>query len=92
MRTLKIAAHLSDTQLKEKLSSAAGKPAFSRWQILYMIQVGKIHAASSVIAPLVNLSKPSIYKIVEQYNKQGVSIIHWLVQRLLLLSFFSPDQ
>jgi transposase len=76
MRTLQIAGHLSDTQLKEKLSSTAGKPEFSRWQILYMIQVGKIHAAS-VIAPLVNLSKPSIYKIVEQYNKQGVSGIKY---------------
>jgi len=71
MRTLQLTNHLSDAQLKEKLSAAAGKPEFSRWQILYMVQVGKIHSAP-VISPLVNLSRPSIYKIVEQYNKIGV--------------------
>lgn len=71
MRTLHLVAHLTDEQLKEKLSSFKGKPEFSRWQILYMVQVGKIHSAG-VISPLVNLSKPSIYKIIEQYNKEGV--------------------
>ncbi len=71
MRTLQLVNHLSDIQLKEKLSSTSGRPEFSRWQIFYMIQVGKIHSAG-VISPLVNLSKPSIYKIVEQYNKEGI--------------------
>lgn len=76
MRTLQIVNHLTDVELKEKLSSTSGKPEFSRWQILYMIQVGKIHSAT-VISPLVNLSKPSIYKIVEQYNKVGVKGIKY---------------
>lgn len=71
MRTLQLVNHLSDAQLKEKLSLTAGKPEFSRWQILYLVQVGKLHSAA-IISPLVNLSKPSIYKIVEQYNKSGV--------------------
>jgi transposase len=91
MRTLQIAGHLSDTQLKEKLSSTAGKPEFSRWQILYMIQVGKIHAAS-VIAPLVNLSRPSIYKIVAQYNKQGVGGIKYASRGGRRRSLLSLDQ
>ena len=73
MRTLKLVNHLSDVELKEKLSISAGKPEFSRWQILYLIQVGKIQSAET-IAPLVNLSKPSIYKIVEGYNKLGIGV------------------
>lgn len=73
---MQLVGHLTDIQLKEKLSSTTGKPEFSRWQILYMVQVGKIHSAA-VISPLVNLSKPSIYKIVEQYNKSGVQGVRY---------------
>lgn len=72
MRTLKLVSHLSDVELKKQLSLASGKPEFSRWQILYLVQVGKIVSAST-IAPLVNLSIQSVYKIVEGYNKSGVS-------------------
>lgn len=76
MRTLKLNDHLSDADLKTKLSESAGKPEFSRWQIFYLIQIGKIHSAD-IIAPLVNLSKSSIYKIVEGYNKLGVQSIRY---------------
>jgi transposase len=76
MRTLQLTNHLTDAELKEKLSASSGKPEFSRWQILYMVQVGKIHSAA-VISPLVNLSKPSIYKIIEQYNKLGAAAIRY---------------
>jgi transposase len=76
MRTLKLVAHLTDSQLKEKLSSTAGKPEFIRWQILYLVQVGEVQSADT-IAPLVNLSRHSIYKIVEGYNKLGVQGIKY---------------
>jgi len=76
MRTLKLINHLSDIELKKKLSASVGNPEFSRWQILYLVQVGKISSADT-IAPLVNLSKPSIYKIVEGYNKSGVAGIKY---------------
>jgi transposase len=76
MRTLELVSHLTDAQLKERLSAASGKPEFSRWQILYMIQIAGIHSAS-VISPLVNLSLSSVYKIVEQYNKSGVTGIKY---------------
>ena len=76
MRTLQLTNHLTDAELKEKLKSFAGTPEFIRWQILYMIQVGGIHSAQT-ISPLVNLSKPSIYKIVEHYNKSGVQSIKY---------------
>ena len=76
MRTLQLATHLTDIQLKARLTAAKDKPEFSRWQILYMVQVGHMHSAE-IISPLVNLSKPSIYKIVQQYNKLGVKGIEY---------------
>lgn len=76
MRTLKLVGHLSDVQLKERLSDCSGKPEFSRWQILYLVQVAGIQSAE-LISPLVNLSKPSIYKIVERFNKEGAKGIKY---------------
>jgi len=63
MRTLELVNHLTDAQLKEQLGAAAGKPEFSRWQILYMIQIAGIHSAA-VISPLVNLSRSSIVSLL----------------------------
>src|ERR1700679_268182 len=79
MRTLVLVNHLTDAQLKEHLGAAAGKPEFSRWQILYMVQVAGIDSAT-VISPLVNLSRSSIYKIVEQYNKVGTNSIKYTIR------------
>lgn len=79
MRTLKLVNHLSDVQLKERLSQTSGKPEFFRWQILYLIQVAGIQSADT-ISPLVNLSKPSIYKIVEGYNKSGANGIKYTLR------------
>lgn len=79
MRTLELVNHLSDAQLKEHLSAASGKPEFSHWQILYMVQVAGVHSAA-LISPLVNLSKSSVYKIVERYNKSGASGIKYVLR------------
>jgi transposase len=79
MRTLELVNHLSDAQLKERLGAASGRPEFTRWQILYMVQVAGVRSAA-VISPMVNLSKSSIYKIVEQYNKSGVGSIKYTLR------------
>lgn len=76
MRTLKLIAHLNDKQLKDQLTATLGKAEFARWQILYLIQVGKVDRAET-ITPIVSLSRSSIYKIVEEYNKQGISSIKY---------------
>ena len=70
MRTLQLRDHLTNDQLIEKLSSSRGTSDFTRSQILYLVQVAK-QVSADIISPLVGLSKPSIYKIVERYNKQG---------------------
>ena len=70
MRTLQLRDHLSNDQLIEKLSFSRGTSDFTRWKILYLVQVAK-QVSADIISPLVGLSKPSIYKIVERYNKEG---------------------
>jgi transposase len=70
MRSLQVVNHLSDAKVAAGLSDSRGTSGHSRWQIVYLIQVGKIHKAE-LLAPLVNLSVHSIYKIVENYNRSG---------------------
>ena len=74
MRSLQVAGHFTDTQLRTKLSAARGSLSHSRWQIIYLIQVGNMHSAE-VLSPVVNLSVHSIYKIVENYNRVGAEAL-----------------
>lgn len=74
MRSLQVVNHLSDSKVQARLSDSRGTPGHNRWQIIYLIQVGNIHAAE-LLAPLVNLSVHSIYKIVESYNRSGTAAL-----------------
>ena len=70
MRSLQLRSYLSNTELQSKLVSSRGTIDHNRWQIFYLIQVGNQHSCE-VIAPLVNLSVHSVYKIVQRYNHLG---------------------
>lgn len=74
MRSLQVTAHLDNVKLQEKLSESRGTPGHTRWQIIYLIQVGRMQAAE-LLVPVVNLSVHSIYKIVEKYNKSGAGAL-----------------
>jgi transposase len=74
MRSLQVAKHLGNLELQSKLADSRGTPSHSRWQIIYLIQVGNIHLAE-LLVPVVNLSVHSIYKIVENYNRSGEDAI-----------------
>ena len=74
MRLLQVATHLTNAVVQTKLSDSRNTSSHSRWQIIYLIQVGNLHSAE-LIAPLVNLSVHSIYKIVERYNLEGTSAL-----------------
>lgn len=74
MRRLELVHHLDDSKLVNKLTSSKGDLTYSRWQLLYLIQVGKITNAK-LLVPITNLSTSSIYKIVELYNKLGIDAI-----------------
>lgn len=74
MRSLKIVTHLASAEVKSMLALSRGTPSHNRWQIIYLIQIGNIHSAE-LLAPLVNLSVHSIYKIVERYNLEGLNAL-----------------
>lgn len=74
MRSLQVVRHLSNAAVQTKLSHSRGTASQSRWQIIYLIQVGNIHSAE-LLVPLVNLSVHSIYKIVENYNHAGAGAL-----------------
>jgi transposase len=74
MRQLQLLDHLSNAAINQHLQATHGKPEFARWQIIYLIQVANVSSAD-MIAPLVGLSKPSVYSIVQKYNKHGASAI-----------------
>ena len=67
MLYLQLSDHLTNAEIQTKLSESTDKATRSRWQIVYLIQVTKINTAA-LLAPVVNLSVHSIYKIVEKYN------------------------
>src|SRR6478609_9580992 len=74
MRQLQLLDHLSNAAINQHLQASHGKPECARWQIIYLIQVANVSSAD-MIAPLVGLSKPSVYAIVQKYNKQGASAL-----------------
>lgn len=74
MRSLELVKHLEDSVIINKLAENRHELTYSRWQLLYLIQVGKIKNAL-LLVPITNLSTSSIYKIVEGYNKIGVEAI-----------------
>jgi transposase len=74
MRSLQLSNHLTNSEVQTRLSNSRGTPGHSRWQIIYLIQVGNIRSAE-LLAPLVNLSVHSIYKIVEKYNQVGADAL-----------------
>jgi transposase len=79
MRRLQVAGHLTNEQVRSRLSQTRDTAGHNRWQIIYLIQVGNIHAAE-LLAPLVNLSVHSIYKIVENYNHAGAESLVYKVK------------
>ena len=74
MKILKLKQHLSNSELTTSLKKSKGTKEFSRWQMLYLIQVAKVTDASQ-IATLQGISKPYVYQIVQGYNKKGVQFI-----------------
>ena len=72
MRTLKIAPHLSASELKKVMNSQKTIRDFRDWQILYSVQTNSGKQASE-IAYILCVTITKIYKTVEKYNKLGVS-------------------
>lgn len=75
MRTLKLTAHLSGEELKEKMRQAGTKEMYRRWQCLYLTQSYEVTAA--YLSDLSGLSTSAVYLLVEQYNNQGPQSVEY---------------
>jgi transposase len=69
MRTLKLTAHLSGEELKERMQQAEIKERYRRWQCLYLTKSYEVTAA--YLSDLSGLSTSAVYLLVEQYNHHG---------------------
>ena len=69
MRTLKLAAHLSGEELKERMQQAPTKELYRRWQCLYLTQRYPVTAA--YLSDLSGLSISAVYLLIEAYNLHG---------------------
>ena len=79
MRYLKLKSHASDEELTSILKEKKTDLSFPKWQVLYLVQVGK-QTSAEIIAPLVGFSKHTIYKIIEAYNNVGLAAIQTKVR------------
>lgn len=75
MCTLKLVAHLNAEQLKEHMQQAGTIEVFRRWQCLYLVLTHAVDA--TFLSELSSLSKSSIYKLIERYNRQGPSSVRY---------------
>ena len=89
--SLQLVSHLTDAEIKEKLSQNQEDITCSRWQIIYLIQVSKVNLAE-VLAGIVNLSVNSIYKIVEKYNLEDPSSISYKQKAGRRKAYLSLDE
>lgn len=70
MKTLKLKTVLPISEIKASLKSSKNTVEFKRWQCLYMIStMDKVSA--DYLSDVLCLSKPTIYSIVQKFNKQG---------------------
>lgn len=69
MKILKIKEHLSSQELKEKCDKSTSIAEYKRWQCLYLLSIYDVDAA--FLSAMTQQSKPTIYKIIQGYNKEG---------------------
>lgn len=74
MRSLQLADRLSNAVVQKNLMDSRNTINRTRWQIIYLIQIGNIHSAE-LLSRLVDLSVHSIYEIVGHYNHSGIEAL-----------------
>src|SRR6476620_846220 len=75
MRTLKLTAHLSGEELKERMQQTDTKEMYRRWQCLYLAHHYELTAA--YLSDLSGLSTSAIYLLIEQYNNEGPTSVEY---------------
>jgi len=74
MKQLKIKDHLSNNELKQRIRKEKNAQQLKVWQCLYYIKNNKGVSASTV-ANIFVLSVHTVYKYVQNYNRNGVDAV-----------------
>jgi len=73
MRKIKLAAHLTDEELADRMEMAENKQQFRRWQAIYLIQTQGL--SSTQVAEIVRVASATILQWVYLYNNNGAEIL-----------------
>ena len=69
MRKIKLADHLTDEELIERMELSENKQQFRRWQALYLIQTQGLSSAK--VAEIVRVGSGTVIQWVYLYNNKG---------------------
>ena len=74
MKTLKLSRQFEVAQLHQSLKDASSIEEFKRWQILYLT-ASYDGITAEYLSEITGLSVPSIYLIIQRFNKEGENTI-----------------
>ena len=69
MKRTELVSHLSSEELKKRMLATKSREQFQRWQVIYMMSLGKYYAEE--VATLVGITQGTVYQWVYHYNHQG---------------------
>lgn len=69
MRKIRLADHLTDEELAERMDKAEDKEQFRRWQALYIIKTRGL--SSEEVAGIIRVSSGTVIQWVHLYNNNG---------------------
>jgi transposase len=70
MKVLKLTAQCDVAQLHQSLQNASSLPEFKRLQVLYLTAT-YVGVTGEFLSEITGLSAPSVYLIVQRFNKEG---------------------
>lgn len=73
MRTLKLTKAHDLVKFQQNVTNAGSVEEFKRWQVLYL--TAKYDVDAQYLADITGLSIPSVYLIIQRFNKEGVNSV-----------------
>jgi transposase len=73
MRKIRLADHLTDEELAERMEISENKQQFRRWQAIYLIQTQGLSSAQ--VAEIVRVKSGTVLQWVYLYNNNGEEIL-----------------
>ena len=69
MRKIRLADHLTDEELAERMEISESRQQFRRWQAVYLIQTQGLSSAQ--VAEIVRVKPATVFQWVHLYNNKG---------------------